>query len=104
MTTDSKSRDAEQGDAPTTREIFAEGRLNRERWQREWQEIRQRYPSHWITIFDGGRSVAGFDNVRAHFDHLNGLQGLTRSGAFTWPPPKPAGTRTVPSARRLPHS
>lgn len=100
MTTESKPTRTTQVGEPTTDNIFAEGRLNRERWQRDCEKIREQHPNHWITIFDGGRKVVGFDNKRAHFNHLNQLQGLIRSGAFTWPPRRPAGTRSVPSVRR----
>lgn len=100
MTTESKPADAEQDSEFTTREMFAEGRRNRERWQRDREQIRASYPNHWIAIYDSGETVAAHEQAQAHFDHIFQLEGLNRSSVLTWPPPREPNTRLVPSVFR----
>lgn len=101
MTTESKPNKVEHSDEPTTREIFAEGRLNIARWQRDWRDIQERFPKHWIAIYDSGRTVVAHESINDHFEHIFQLEGLNRSSLFTWPPPRRPGTRRMPSVLRL---
>ena len=85
------------------RESFAEGRKNRERWQRDSKAIREQYPNHWIAIYNSGNTVAAHDRAQEHYAHLDLLEGLNRSAVFRWPPPRKPGTQPGPSVFRLPN-
>ena len=102
MTTESRPRPEEtsQLEEAAIKEGLAEGRRNRERWQRDWREIRDQYPSHWIAIYDGGRTVVAHEKINDHFDHIFQLRGLNRTSVFTWPPPRKPHTRMAPSVFR----
>lgn len=105
MSTNAESQAAQSSSAGTSqdisdREIFAEGRRNAERWQRDAESIREQYPTHWITIYNGGETVVGHEHAREHFRHIFTLTGLNRSAAFSWPPPRDPNVRYAPTVRR----
>lgn len=102
MTTESRKPTLSPEQELELRESFAEGRKNRERWQRDWAKIRKKYPNHWIAIYDGGETIVGHEAAEEHYDHLHLLEGLNRSSVFRWPPPRKPGTRHVPSVFRRP--
>ena len=102
MTTESrpKAEERDQLEEAAIKETLAEGRRNRERWQRDWKSIRDKHPSHWIAIYDGGQTVVAHEDAQAHFDHLFQLEGLNRSTVFRWPPPPKPNTHRITSAFR----